>query len=151
MAVFLGPYPLCPQCQATNGGLVSVRHRQIHLRAHGKEACVDQGLVGLLAGLWAVCDTRSCCEDDGGRAYVIPTSATRAAAVEMLTQLGLRPDVVGGIVWFDKDTALRLDEIDAVRRALAQPQGHQVHWRVRDGRFELVRPEDEAPVGDTDT
>jgi hypothetical protein len=132
----------------TNGGLVAVRHRQIHLHAHGKEACIDRGIVGLLASLWAVCDTRSCCEDDGGRAYVIPTSDTRAAAVDMLTRLGLRPRTVGGIVWFDNATALHLDDIDAVRRAAEQPQGRQVRWRVRDGKFELVPTEDESPMGD---
>ena len=84
----------------TNGGLIAVRHRQVHLRAHGKEACVDRGLAGLLAGLWAVCDTRSCCENAGGRAYVVPTADTCDAAVEMLTRLRLRPEVVDGTVYF---------------------------------------------------
>ncbi len=150
MANYLGPYPLCPPCREINGGLVSVRHRQIHLRAHGKEACIDQGLVGLIASLWAVCDTLSCCEDDGGRAYVIPASDTRAPAVEMLTKLGLRPTTKSGVVWFQNGTALRLDDIDAVRRAVEHPHGRQVHLRVRDGKFELVRIEDESPAGGTD-
>lgn len=50
MPVILGPYPLCPMCRETNGGLIAVRHRQVHLRAHGQQACVDRGL----AGLWPV-------------------------------------------------------------------------------------------------
>jgi len=116
--VVLGPYALCPICRATNGGLIAARHRQVHLQAHGKEACVDQGLVGLLANLWAVCDTRSCCQDDSGRAYVVPTAKTCGAAVGMLTRLGLRPSVMDGIVWFEIPTSLPLDDVDQVRRAL---------------------------------
>jgi hypothetical protein len=79
---------------------------------------VDQGLVGLLANLWAVCDTRSCCQDDSGRAYVVPTAKTCGAAVGMLTRLGLRPSVMDGIVWFEIPTSLPLDDVDQVRRAL---------------------------------
>ncbi|MEU4156373.1 hypothetical protein [Actinoplanes sp. NPDC026670] len=89
MAVELGPFPLCPRCQETNGGLVAVRHRQVHVEIAGKQACVDQGLAGVIAALWPVCDTRSCCEDDDGRAYVVPTSETTDAAEAALTGLGL--------------------------------------------------------------
>lgn len=138
MPVYLGPYPLCQACREINGGLFSARHRQVHLRAHGKEACVDHGLIGLLTSLWSVCDTRSCCQDDGGRAYVVPTLDTSAAAVDMLSALGLRPRVREGIVWFDTSTSLRLDDVGQVRRALEEPHGGQLHWRVHNGRFELV-------------
>jgi hypothetical protein len=100
MVVVLGPYPLCDQCQETSGGLVAVGHRQIHLRAHGKEACVDEGLVGLIDRLWTVCDTTSCCEDDNGRAYVIPTPETVGAAQEMFTTLGIAYENEDGALFF---------------------------------------------------
>src|SRR5215475_8435792 len=106
MVVVLGPYPLCDQCQETNGGLVAVAHRQIHLRAHGKEACVDEGLVGLIDRLWTVCDTTSSCEDDNGRAFVIPTDETLGAAEEMLTTLGIAYENEAGALFFHLDAPL---------------------------------------------
>ena len=106
MVVVLGPYPLCDQCQETNGGLVAVAHRQIHLRAHGKEACVDEGLVGLIDRLWTVCDTTSSCEDENGRAFVIPTDETVAAAEEMLTSLGITYENEAGALFFRLDAPL---------------------------------------------
>ncbi|GAA1861847.1 hypothetical protein [Asanoa iriomotensis] len=90
MTVELGPFPLCDRCQETNGGLVATRHRQVHVGVAGKESCVDQGLVGVVATLWTVADTVSCCEDDGGRAAVVPTPETADAAERALTGLGLR-------------------------------------------------------------
>jgi hypothetical protein len=116
--VVLGPHPLCELCLKTNGGLVSVRHRQVHVRAHGKESCVDSGLAGLMAHLWKVCDTRSCCEEDGGLAYVVATTQTQAAAVEFLTRLGLDPRVEQGFIRFRVPTSLRLDDAESVRQAL---------------------------------
>jgi hypothetical protein len=113
--VVLGPYPLCPFCRTRNGGLIAVRHRQIHLRAHGKEACVDQGIAGLLARLWAVCDSRSCCEDEGGRAYVVPTAGTCDAAIHLLTGLGLDPELMNGIVYFQITGSIRLDDVEQDR------------------------------------
>ena len=106
MVVVLGPYPLCDQCQETSGGLVAVGHRQIHLRAHGKEACVDEGLVGLVDRLWTVCDTTSSCEDDNGRAFVIPTEETVGAAEEMLTTLGITYENEAGALFFRLEAPL---------------------------------------------
>ncbi|WP_280258478.1 hypothetical protein [Nocardia abscessus] len=70
--VVLGPYPLCAECERTNGGLVAVRHRQHHVRAGGRQSCVDHGLVPIIATLWERgCDTRNSCQNvenqsDGG-------------------------------------------------------------------------------------
>lgn len=80
MNVRLGPYPLCEVCARTNGGLTHARHAQTHIAAHGQSACVDEKLADLLLQLWAVCETKSCCQDEGGRAYVTPTRETRAEA-----------------------------------------------------------------------
>ncbi|WP_179118336.1 tetratricopeptide repeat protein [Saccharothrix sp. ALI-22-I] len=98
--VVLGPYPLCDACKQVNGGLVAVRHRQVHVRAHGKESCVDQGLAGIMAGLWAVCDTTTCCEDEDGRAYVAPVAGQAFAAEEFLAGLGIRVENEGGALYF---------------------------------------------------
>ncbi|GAA1861778.1 hypothetical protein [Asanoa iriomotensis] len=89
MVVELGPYPLCDRCRRTNGGLVATRHRQVHVSVAGQEACVDQGLAGVIAALWPLCSTRACCEDDDGRAYVVPTADTANAAESALVALGL--------------------------------------------------------------
>lgn len=129
MSVVLGPYPLCPACRKTNGGLVAVRHRQVHLRAHGKEACVDRGIAGLLASLWAVCDTRSCCEDEDGQAYVVPTRDTCDAAAQLLTRLGLHPTVVDGTIYFRMPDSFGLDDVEQVHRRLQRPAVMQVNWR----------------------
>jgi hypothetical protein len=98
--VVLGPHPLCDACKQVSGGLVAVRHRQVHVRAHGKESCVDQGLAEIVTGLWAVCATRSCCEDEGGRAYVVPEVGQAPAAEEFLTGLGIRVENEGGFLCF---------------------------------------------------
>ncbi len=139
MAVVLGPYPLCAVCRNVNGGLVAVRHRQVHLRAHGKEACVDRGLAGLIAALWAVCDTRSCCENDNGRAYVVPTPDTREAAVRLLACVGLRVADDEGVLSFAVPRSFRLHDAEFVRRAVEQSHGPIMRWRVDgNGRFEGV-------------
>jgi hypothetical protein len=100
MVVELGLYPLCERCKQTNGGLVSVRHRQVHVRADGRESCVDQGLANLIVRLWTVCDTRSCCEDDDGWAYVVPTAGTIDPAEDLLTDLGLAVERRSGALYF---------------------------------------------------
>lgn len=149
MPVVLGPYPLCPTCQKTNGGLIAAKHRQIHLRAHGREACVDAGLAGLLACLWAVCETRSCCENDRGRAYVVPTADTCEAAKHLLTRLGLRPTNLDGTIYFHRPSSFRLDDAGQVRRVLEQPGGAHSRWRVNEnGVFEPVRHEDGSTGSD---
>src|SRR5690349_19768129 len=130
-----------------NGGLISVRHRQVHLRAHGKEACVDRGIAGVLASLWAVCDTRSCCEDEGGRAYVVPTAETRDAAVQLLTGLRLNPELVDGTVYFRNSDSIRLDDLEQVRRTLQRQSEVMEVWRVNAlGVFERHRLADESDV-----
>jgi hypothetical protein len=135
----LGPYPLCPRCRRTNGGLVAVRHRQIHLRAAGRQACVDRGLAGLIACLWEVCETTSCCEEAGDEAYVVPTEETGEAAVALLAGLRLSPRVEDGTVYFRP--AYYLADRDEVRRRMARPPSTQWHWRVTAaGVFELYRP-----------
>ncbi|MBM2621161.1 hypothetical protein JIG36_37235 [Actinoplanes sp. LDG1-06] len=145
MTVVLGPYPLCAACRLTNGGLIAVRHRQVHLRAHGKEACVDRGLAGLLTHLWAVCDTRSCCEDDDGDAYVVPTADTLDAAVEMLSALRLEPAVTDGVVSFPVWTTFRLDDAAWVRQRLSGRSRPAAVWRVNEsGVFERSDPADSA-------
>jgi hypothetical protein len=101
MAVELGPYPLCARCKQTNGGLVSVRHRQIHVRAHGQESCVDQGLARLIANLWEVCHTSSACEDSEGRAYVVACAETIDAGERRLTELGLAVQREGWALYFE--------------------------------------------------
>ncbi|MFB9445408.1 hypothetical protein Dvina_18870 [Dactylosporangium vinaceum] len=149
MQVVLGPYPLCPACRKTNGGLIAVSHRQVHLRAHGKEACVDRGVAGLLANLWAVCDTRSCCENDSGRAYIVPTAETCDAAAQFLTTVGLRPEVLDGIIYFEVPGSPRLDDAESVRRARQRPTGMQATWYVNSvGMFELSKPADDADARD---
>ncbi|MEU8820229.1 hypothetical protein [Actinoplanes sp. NPDC048796] len=133
----IGPHPLCPKCRTANGGLVAVRHRQVHLRAHGREACVDHGIAGVLAALWTVSETRSCCQNDGGRAYVVPTAETHDAAVEALTTLGLAPEPEDGFVFFRARTSDRLDDVAHVRHRLEHPTSTQTIWRVNSaGRFE---------------
>jgi hypothetical protein len=150
MPVVLGPYPLCPVCRKTNGGLIAVRHRQVHLRAHGKEACVDRGIAGLLANLWAACDTRSCCENEDGRAYVVPTADTCDAAARLLANLGLHPTVEGGVIYFRMSDSFRLDDVVQVRRRLQRPTGIQANWRVNDsGVFEQTGPADDSDALDT--
>jgi hypothetical protein len=135
--VVLAPYPLCPACREVNGGLVAVRHRQVHLRAHGREACVDRGLAGLLAHLWAVCETRGCCEDEGGRAYVVPTPETRPAAVDLLIRAGLDPTASEGVLWFRVPPGARLDDAEFVGRVLDRPPVREWRWRAdTEGRFE---------------
>lgn len=139
MARVLGPYPLCLLCQRINGGLVAVRHRQVHLRAAGREACVDRGLAGLMAVLWEVCETRSCCEGDGDEAYVVPAPEAEEAAVALLARLRLHPRADAGTVYFRP--AYYLGDKDEVRRQLARPPSTQWHWRVTaGGYFEQFRP-----------
>ncbi|AEK40653.1 hypothetical protein RAM_10815 [Amycolatopsis mediterranei S699] len=50
---------------------------------------MDAELADLLMELWAVCVTKSCCQDEGGRAYVTPTRETRAAAEAWLVERGI--------------------------------------------------------------
>jgi hypothetical protein len=98
--VVLGPFPLCDQCKQTNGGLVAVRHRQIHVRANGREACVDEGLADLMVQLWAVCETTSCCEDKDGRAYAVPATGHVDAAELFLIGLGVDVSNERGVLYF---------------------------------------------------
>jgi hypothetical protein len=138
VAVVLGPYPLCALCREVNGGLVAVKHRQVHLRAYGKQSCVDAGLAGLITNLWAVCETLSCCEDDNGRAYVVPTADTHEAAEQLLVKLGLRPECEDGTIYFRVPTSIRLRDAELVRRALEQPASRVVRLQVDDaGRFKV--------------
>ncbi|MBU2666596.1 hypothetical protein KOI35_24105 [Actinoplanes bogorensis] len=137
MTVSLGPYPLCAICRQTNGGLVAVSHRQFHLRAHGKEACVDQGLAGLIDALWAVCDTRSCCEQDGDRAYVVPEWGSLDAAHEMLVRLGLKPTERHGILYFEPPATPFLSDPEQVQNRLRRPATTSVTWRVTGGKFQV--------------
>jgi hypothetical protein len=81
-----------------------------------KVHCPGPSTLGLLQ--WAVCDTRSCCEDDNGRAYVVPTTDTHEAAERMLVKLGLRPESEDGIIYFRVPTSLRLHDAEFVRPAL---------------------------------
>ncbi|WP_250008898.1 hypothetical protein [Actinoplanes sp. M2I2] len=136
----LGPYPLCAECRKTNGGLVAVGHRQVHLRAHGKQACVDQGLKGLFAVVWAVCDTRGSCEDAEGEAYLVPTAETFDAAEDLLWRLGLGPTAREGALWFRTPTRFRLDDAGHVRHALAAADDGPSRWLVVNDRFERLRP-----------
>ena len=100
MTVRLGPYPLCAACQRTNGGLTHAAHPQRHIEAHGQAACVDEELADLIAQLWAVCETKSCCQDEDGRAYMTPTPETRAAAEAWLVERGIPCEVDGrGRLW----------------------------------------------------
>jgi hypothetical protein len=138
MVVVLGPYPLCGACVKTNGGLVSVRHQQAHVAAHGKESCVDRGLAGLIVHLWSVCETYSCCEDDGGLAYVVASAETRAAAVDLLERLGLEPRIEEGFVRFRVPEYPRLDDAEEVRQALVGPQHTLITLRVdENGELQL--------------
>jgi hypothetical protein len=126
MAVEPGPFPLCPRCRETNGGLVASRHRQIHVEVAGKQACVDQGLAGVIAVLWQVCDTRGCCEDDDGRAYVVPTPETADAAERALTSLGLTVERTSeGVLCFalpDRQAPVRAAPIEPD----PDPSGHSL-------------------------
>ncbi|GAB2991966.1 hypothetical protein LWP59_33910 [Amycolatopsis acidiphila] len=90
MTVRLGPFALCPACQARNGGLTHARHRQRHVAARDQAACVDAGLASLLPELWAICRTVSSCRGDDGWAYVTPTPDTREAAAAWFTARRLR-------------------------------------------------------------
>jgi hypothetical protein len=79
---------------------------------------VDIGLAGLLVALWAVCETRSCCEDDGGRAYVTPTPDGRDAAAEMLAALGLDVEDDEGVLRFAIPPDAHLGDAAWVRERL---------------------------------
>jgi tetratricopeptide (TPR) repeat protein len=104
----LGPYPLCARCREVNGGLVATRHRQVHVAAHGRESCVDEGLAKIMPALWAVCETTTSCQDeeelsDGsgpGRAYVAPLMGQTAAAEQVLVDLGFDVENVDGLLTF---------------------------------------------------
>ncbi|HEX6356624.1 tetratricopeptide repeat protein [Actinophytocola sp.] len=88
----IGPYPLCDECKKVNGGLVAVRHRQVHISANGRQSCVDEGLADVVTALWqADCDTTSACQDEygNGRAYVYVVCDDVVAAQRCLTGLGL--------------------------------------------------------------
>jgi hypothetical protein len=122
MVNVLGPYPLCEACIKTNGGLISVRHEQVHVRAHGKESCVDRGIAGLMVHLWEVCDTFSCCERSRGLGYAVVSTETTGAAVDVLERLGLEPRIEEDLIRFRVPKDLRLDDAEAVRRALAGAQ-----------------------------
>lgn len=91
----LGPYPPCDRCRTNTGGPVGTRHRQVHVAANGREACVDEGLAELMPKLWSVCDTVNSCENvadlpDGvvAKAYVVPGEGQAAAAERKLVELG---------------------------------------------------------------
>lgn len=99
--VVLGPYPLCAQCERTNGGLVAVWHRQRHVQAGGRESCVDHGLSTIIATLWEHgCDTRNSCQDFEGRALVTPVAGQAQLAVNILADMGIHAEMVGGTVYF---------------------------------------------------
>lgn len=104
--VVAGPYALCATCQRHNDGLVAVRHRQVHVRANGRESCVDHRLAEVMRRLWSVCDTRSCCEDEDGRAYVVPATGQSALAEQVLLDLGFDVANEDGVLYF------RLGEAD---------------------------------------
>lgn len=91
----LGPYPPCDRCRAPSRGPVGTRHRQVHVAANGREACVDEGLADLMPKLWAVCDTVNSCEHAAdvipgamAKAYVIPAPGHAEAAERVLVELG---------------------------------------------------------------
>jgi hypothetical protein len=85
-------------------------------------------------------DTRSCCENEGGRAYVVPTVGTCDAAVGLLASLDLGPTVVDGVIYFRRTGAIRLDDVEQVSRRLQGPAGIQVSWRLDDsGRLERAK------------
>lgn len=101
MVAEAAPHPLCEECRRGGTGTESARHRQVHVRAHGKESCVDIHLASLMARLWEVCETTSSCQDHGGRAYVRPTADTAAAAERYLCgELGLEVEKQDGVLWF---------------------------------------------------
>lgn len=101
MVAELGPYPLCDRCKERNGGLVAVRHRQVHVRIGDKESCVDEGLAGVIALLWTVSDTLTACEDHEGRALVVATPETVDAAERALVDLGVAVEREGeGALYF---------------------------------------------------
>jgi hypothetical protein len=93
-------YRLCDSCLRTNGGLIYTRHRQMHVSAHGQQSCVDERLAGIIVSLWEVCETRSCCQDDDGVAYIVPTTATIDAAQDALARLGIVAERVDGALCF---------------------------------------------------
>ncbi len=95
-----GRFPPCDACQQANGARVATRHRQVHLRANGRESCVDEHLTGVIVGLWQVCETTGSCQDHDGRAYVVPTPDTLAEGERFLTGLGLVVDNEDGVLFF---------------------------------------------------
>lgn len=119
---------------------MAVRHRQVHLRAHGKESCVDSGIAGLMASLWAVCDTRSCCEDEGGRAYLVATQETEREARNLLAMLGLNPRTENGGLSFQVPEPAWLHDAAAVRLAVEQRTAARnalrARWRTARARWE---------------
>lgn len=101
--VVLGPYPLCAVCEAVNGGLVAVRHRQRHVRVGERQACVDSEIADILETLWEHgCDTVSCCEDTDGKAEVVPARGQADRVAEVLADMGIRAEVTDGVVRFDR-------------------------------------------------
>lgn len=61
---------------------------------------MDEGLAGIMVGLWEFCDTSSSCQDHAGRAYVVPTAETADAAERFLTSLGLTVEREDGVLFF---------------------------------------------------
>ncbi|WP_280316094.1 hypothetical protein [Nocardia abscessus] len=99
--VVLGPYPLCAECERTNGGLVAVRHRQHHVRAGGRQSCVDHGLAAIIATLWERgCDTRNSCQNVETKAMVVPVAGQARLAVNILAGMGIHADTVDCAVYF---------------------------------------------------
>ncbi|MEV6067680.1 hypothetical protein AB0L82_14095 [Nocardia sp. NPDC052001] len=99
--VVLGPYPLCAMCEQTNGGLIAVEHRQLHVRAAGRESCVDHRLSEIIPALWnRGCDTRSSCQDANGAAMVVPVAGQADLAVHILSDLGIHAYSLDGEVYF---------------------------------------------------
>ncbi|MPZ83159.1 MAG: tetratricopeptide repeat protein [Actinophytocola sp.] len=97
--IVLGPYPLCDKCRSANG-VVAMRSRQVHVRAHGHESCVDVRLAGIMRRLWAVCETTGCGEDEDGRSFVIPAFGQSGSARRVLVGLGLEVTAERGVLFF---------------------------------------------------
>ncbi|MGH3759031.1 hypothetical protein [Actinophytocola sp.] len=103
----LGPYPPCDHCRTNIGLPVGTRHRQVHVAANGREACVDEGLAELMPKLWSVCDTLNSCQNvadlphgAAAKAYVVPGPGQAAAAERKLVESGFDVEHYEGSLMF---------------------------------------------------
>ncbi len=79
----------------------TVKHRQRHISANGRQSCVDESMADIITTLWTSgCDTRNCCQDIDGRALVVPAAGQASQAIEILAGIGIQAQAEDGSLYF---------------------------------------------------